>query len=295
MQSDWLDRTEYPFESRFLQLDAGRLHYIDEGQGAPIVFVHGTPTWSFLYRHLIRDLSRDYRCIAPDNLGFGLSDKPAGADYSFAAHSRNLAALIDHLGLREITLVVHDLGGPIGLGYALDHPEQISRLVISNTTLWPMVGEFAVPPVGKLFGTAIGRFLYLRLNVSPRALLPMVYADRTKLTPAIHQHYIAPFPQPDDRHAMFSFAREISSGAPSLAALWERRASIADIPALLIWGMKDVAFGPRYLARWQSFLPNARSLSLPNVGHFAQEEAPAEMIAAMRSFMHVSNQLDVLR
>lgn len=285
MESSWLDRTEYPFESHSLPVNDGRMHYIDVGQGAPIVFVHGTPTWSFLYRHLISDLARDHRCIAADNLGFGLSDKPAAADYSFAAHTRNLTSLVDHLGLREFTLVVHDLGGPIGLGYALDHPERISRLVLFNTTLWPMAGEFAAPPLAKLFGTAVGRFLYLNLNISPRTLLPMVYGDRAKLTPSIHQHYLAPFPRPDDRHALYSFAREMAAGAPSLAGLWERRATIANIPALLIWGMKDPAFGPRFLARWQSFFPNARSLSLPDAGHLVQEEAPAEVVAAMRSFV----------
>src|SRR5262249_20412588 len=130
--TDWIDRTEYPFTSRYLDLDAGRMHYVDEGEGHPIVMVHGTPDWSFLYRHLIKPLSVGYRCIAPDHLGFGLSDKPIGWGYRPADHARNLRALIDHLGLERYTLVVHDFGGPIGLACAIERPEQVERLVISN-------------------------------------------------------------------------------------------------------------------------------------------------------------------
>jgi haloalkane dehalogenase len=285
MEPVWLDREAYPFAHRHLDVDGGRMHYIDEGQGEPIVFVHGTPVWSFLYRHLIRDLSREYRCIALDHIGFGLSDKPAGWSYSFAAHSRNLAALIRHLNLGSFTLVVHDLGGPIGLAYALENPDQIRQLAIFNTVMWPMRGEFAVPPIGKLFGSPLGRLLYLRANISARALLPLVYGDRTKLTPQIHRQYIAPFPRPDDRHGMFAFAREISAGAPALASLWERRAAIQHIPAMLLWGMKDVAFPPHYLARWQSFFSNVQTVTFPGAGHFVQEEEPNLALAALRPFV----------
>ena len=169
---EWLDRAAYPFTARYLNVDGGRMHYVDEGSGEPLVFVHGTPTWSFLYRHLIRALTPTYRCIAADNIGFGLSDKPADWGYDFAAHTRNLTHLFDRLSLGRFTLFVHDLGGPIGLAFALAHPERISRLVIANTTLWPLEGAFAPPAAAKLFSTALGRFLYLRMNVSPRTLLP---------------------------------------------------------------------------------------------------------------------------
>jgi pimeloyl-ACP methyl ester carboxylesterase len=285
MQPAWLDHQAYPFSPNYLEVDGGRMHYIDEGEGEPIVFVHGTPAWSFLYRHLIRDLSRDHRCIAMDHIGFGLSDKPAGWGYRFADHAANLAALIRHLGLGRFTLVVHDLGGPIGLSYALDNPGQIERLILFNTVMWPMQGEFAVPPVGRLFGTALGRLLYLRANISARALLPLVYSDRSKLTPAIHRQYTAPFPRPDDRHGMYAFAREIAAGAPSLAGLWERRAAIQDIPALLLWGMKDLAFPQPYLARWQSTMRDARTVTFPGAGHFVQEEEPAGALEAIRQFV----------
>lgn len=285
MTPSWLDREAYPFAPHFAEVDGGQMHYVDEGTGEPILFVHGTPSWSFLYRHLIKELRADHRCVAPDHIGFGLSAKPPGWGYSFAEHARNLAALIERLDLGQFTLVAHDLGGPIALAYALDHPERIARLALFNTYMWPMEGEFAVPPVGKLFGGPIGRFLYLQMNVSARSLLPMIYGDRAKLTPAIHSQYLGPFPTPADRHGMYAFARQVAAGSPWCAGLWERREALAGIPAQLIWGMKDVAFGPKYLARWREALPQAQVLELPQAGHFAQEEAPAEALAALRRLL----------
>jgi pimeloyl-ACP methyl ester carboxylesterase len=285
MDTSWVDREAYPFAPHLLATDGGQVHYIDEGAGEPIVFVHGTPAWSFLYRHLVRELRRDYRCIAFDHLGFGLSAKPPAWGYSFADHTRTMAALLEHLRLTSFTLVAHDLGGPIALRYALDHPGRIARLALFNTTMWPMEGEFAVPPVGKLFGGPLGRLLYLRLNASARWLLPMVYGDKRKLTEAIHEQYIAPFPRPDDRHGMYAFARQLAEGAPALGDLWARRAALAEIPALLVWGMKDVAFGPAYLARWREALPQAEVVELPNAGHFVQEEAPEVALDALRRLM----------
>lgn len=285
MQPPWLDRAAYPFVSHALDVDGGAMHYIDEGVGEPILFVHGTPTWSFLYRHLIQALRTEYRCIAPDHIGFGLSAKPPGWGYRFADHGANLATLIERLELGRFTLVAHDLGGPIALSYALDHPEQVARLVLFNTFMWPLEGAFAVPAVGKLFGGPIGRFLYLRLNASARALLPLVYGDRRKLTPQIHRQYLAPFPRPADRHGMYAFAQQMAAGAPWCAGLWERRAALTRIPTRLIWGMRDPAFGPAYLDRWRELLPEAEVLELPGAGHLVQEEAPTEALSVLRHFL----------
>lgn len=285
MTPSWLDREAYPFAPHYLEVDGGAMHYLDEGEGEPILFIHGTPTWSFLYRHLITALRDEYRCIAPDHIGFGLSAKPPTWGYSFADHARNLATLIERLGLRQFTLVAHDLGGPVALSYALDNPGRVARLALFNTFMWPMEGEFAVPAVGKLFGGPIGRFLYLQLNASARALLPMVYGDRSKLTPAIHNQYLGPFPTPADRHGMYAFAQQVSAGSQWTAGLWERRAALRELPTQLIWGLKDVAFGPKYLARWREVLPQAQVLELPSAGHFVQEEEPAAALAALRGLL----------
>lgn len=282
MDTAWVDRAAYPFAPHYDEVDGGLMHYLDEGTGEPIVFVHGTPVWSFVYRHLVRELRQDHRCIAPDHIGFGLSAKPPGWGYQFADHARNLAALIDRLGLDSFTLVVHDLGGPIGLSYALDNPGRVKRLLLCNSFMWPMVDEFAVPAAGKLFGGPLGRFLYLNLNASARSLLPLVYGDRSKLTPAIHRQYLAPFPRPDDRHGMYAFAQQMASGAHWTAGLWERRAALAELPARIVWGMKDVAFAPKFLARWRTVLPQAEVSELPGAGHFVQEEAPDACVDALR-------------
>jgi len=171
----WLDRSAYPFRPHYFDVGEGRLHYVDEGSGSPVVLVHGTPTWSFLWRRLIPHLvATGHRVIAPDHLGFGLSDKPRGAGYRPEDHARRLAVLLDALELSDVTLVVHDVGGPIGLSYALDRPERVSRLVILNSWLWPLDDDPVIAKGSRLASGLLGRFLYTWLNFSPRFLIPPV-------------------------------------------------------------------------------------------------------------------------
>src|ERR1022692_4366977 len=132
----WLDRAEYPFSSHYFQLPMGRMHYVDEGHGDPIVMLHGNPGWSFEFRNIIKELSKTHRCIAPDHIGFGLSDKPVNWDYLPINQAANFEKLMDSLDLKNITMIVKDWGGPIGLSYAIKHPEKIKKLVILNTWLW---------------------------------------------------------------------------------------------------------------------------------------------------------------
>ena len=138
----WVDREAYPFRSRFIELASGRrVHYIDEGEGDVVLFVHGTPTWSFEWRHVIRALARTHRCVAMDNLGFGLSDRPRDFDYCPESHARMLRAFVERLGLNDVTLVVHDFGGPIGLPLALHEPSIVRRLVVFNTWMWSFADD----------------------------------------------------------------------------------------------------------------------------------------------------------
>jgi haloalkane dehalogenase len=287
MEIPWLDRTAYPFSHHTLNVDGGRMHYVDEGSGEPILFVHGSAAWSFVYRHLIHDLRQEYRCVAPDHLGFGLSAKPAGWGYRLADHARNLAALIDHLGLRRFTLVVHDVGGPIGLSYALDHPERVSRLLILNTFCWPLRGSFALAPgpIAALLRGPIGRLSITRFNTELRVLIPLVYGDRAKLTPAIYRQYLAPLATAEDRHGLFAFAEQVFSGAGWSEGLWERRGAMAGLPAAIVWGIHDPLFGRQFLARWREALPSAEVVTLPGAGHFVQEEEPAEVTQALRRLL----------
>ena len=167
---EWIDRSAYPFAPHYLDLPMGRMHYVDEGAGSPIVMVHGTPTWSFLYRKLIAGLARNHRVIAPDNIGFGLSDKPAGWSYRPRDHAANITALVEHLGLRDATLMVHDFGGPIGLAHAIEHPGSVARIVMFNTWMWSLRGNPTVEKASRIVSGPVGKFLYTRMNFSPTSL-----------------------------------------------------------------------------------------------------------------------------
>lgn len=283
-RNDWVDANLYPFRSHFVDVGPGRLHYIDEGAGPVIVMVHGTPTWSLLYRAFIRDLSRDHRVVAIDHLGFGLSDKPAGWSHRPEDHARNLELLIDRLGLRDITLVVHDFGGPIGLAYAIEHPENVRALVLFNTWMWSLRGTRS-ERVSKLMGGRIGRFLYQRLNVSPRVLVKAAFGDKRKLTKEVHRHYIDALPTPASRRGPWILARELGGSSDWYENLWLRRDRITDKPVLLLWGMKDPAFQPTALDRWKGAFTNARIVEFPGAGHFVQEEAPDVSVREIRSFL----------
>jgi haloalkane dehalogenase len=278
----WLDRALYPFESHWFETPEGRMHYVDEGEGRPILFVHGTPSWSFEWRHALRELRGEQRVIAPDQLGFGLSDKPALAAYEPADHARRLLALVRKLDLHDITLVVHDFGGPIGLPVLLEEPARVRALVVLNSWAWPHAHDPKVRRLSALVASPIGRFLYTWLNASPRWLVPASLVQRTSFTRAVHRHYVAPFAHRSERSAPWVLGRALAAADPYYATLWERRAILRTVPTSLVWGMRDPAFGPAYLEQWQAALPEARIHALPNVGHFPQEEAPELLLAALR-------------
>jgi len=282
----WVDRDAYPFRSRWLELAEGKIHYVDEGDGEPVLFVHGTPTWSFEYRHLIAALRGGHRCIAVDHLGFGLSDRPAAADYTPEAHAARLRAFVDKLGLRRFTLVVHDFGGPIALPLALDDPDRVERLVVLNSWMWSFADDPEMTKRARMVSGALGRFLYRRLNASLRLIVPSAYGDRRKLTKAIHRQYLAAFPDADSRErVLWALARALTGSSAFYEGLWQRRQRLAAIPTLIVWGMKDTAFRPHLLARWRRALPHATVVELAEAGHWPHEEQPEGVIGALRAFV----------
>jgi haloalkane dehalogenase len=300
-----VDRAAYPFADRWIDLPAGRMHYVDEGPGAPgtagteggargdaaggaLLFVHGTPTWSFEWRHPIRALSGAIRCVAPDHLGFGLSERPAAFPYTPEAHAENLAAFVRALDLRDITLVVHDFGGPIGLPLALAGDGRVKRLVVINSWMWSFAGDKAMERLGRLAGTGLWRFLYRHANLSLKMLMPYAYGDKRRLTPAIHAQYLARFPDADSRgRVLWALAKSLLGSGAHYASLWDRRADLARLPALIVWGLKDRAFPPPFLARWKEVLPGARVVELAGAGHWPQEEEPEAVAAALRGFLGI--------
>lgn len=281
----WIDRDEYPFGSRYLEVPGGRLHYVDEGSGPPVVMVHGNPAWSFLYRDLIRRLRGEYRCVAMDHLGFGLSDKPEGWSYHPADHAANVAALIGHLELERVTLVVQDWGGPIGLSYAAARPGNVARVVIMNTWAWPVDRDPYYIAFSGFMGGPIGRTLIRRRNFFAKTLMPRLFGDRSRLTAAVHEHYLRPLATPADREGCLTLPGHIVSAAPWLTKVWDGVGRLGDRPVLIVWGMKDVAFREKELERWEAAFPAARVVRLEGVGHFVQEEAPDQLGDAVAAFL----------
>ena len=276
----WVDLREYPFESREFVADGGTLRYVDEGAGPPVVMVHGTPTWSFMYRHLIVALRDRFRCVAPDNLGFGLSDRPRGVSYRPQDQARRLGALIDALGLKDLTLVVHDFGGPIGLAHALDRAEGVRALVLFNTWMWSFEGERRFELFGRALSSPVGRLLYERFAFSVNVLFRHAVADRSRYTRAVHAHYLKAL----SGHATGAYAREVIGSSAWYDGLWRRRERLARIPALLIWGMKDPAFGA-CLGRWRGVFERVEVVELPDVGHAPAEERGPESAAMIARFL----------
>ena len=282
----WLDRDDYPFLSRYFQVPGGRLHYIDEGTSDHVlVMVHGNPTWSYSWRNLIKALSSEYRCIAVDHLGFGLSDKPVGWDYFPESHAENLQRLLDSLGIKSATVIVEDWGGPIGLSYAINHPDIVRSFVVMNTWMWPLNGDVYYEGFSRFMGSFLGRFLIRRYNFFARVVAKQAYGDKRKLTASIQKHYQSPLATPEDRMGSAVFPKRILKSGPWLKSLWERRERIASKPSLVLWGLKDIAFREKELNTWKEALHDAEVHAFEGVGHFVQEEAAEEILPKIRAFI----------
>lgn len=280
----WLDISEYPFEAHYLDIDGHRLHYIDEGQGQTLLFVHGTPSWSFDYRNVIKNLRGSYRCLALDHIGFGLSDKPADYDYSTQKHALTLERFVLEKQLKDITLVVHDFGGPIGFDFALRNPQRVKSIVVLNSWLWSSEGEPDFIRLKRILKSPFLPFLYRYLNFSPRFILPGSFGDH-KLPKRILKQYTRPFADRTQRYGALAFAKALLNDQAWFEQLWNRRQALTDKPLLLLWGMKDPVLKPRYLHKFQSGFPHARTVELPTCGHFPQEEQPEAVSKALLDFL----------
>lgn len=280
----WLDTESYPFEHQYLELDAGTMHYVDEGEGEVILFVHGTPTWSFLYRDYIKSFSATHRCIAIDHLGFGLSDKPTDFSGKPQDHARNLETFILELDLKDITLVVHDFGGPIGLAAAIEQPDRIQRIVLANSWLWATRDDPATLEIDKLLNSELGEQYYLDMNFSAQVLLKQAFYDSTKLSEDVHQQYTSPFPDRDSRLAMLNIGKALVGESDWYQKQWEQLDKLENKEWLFLWGKHDPFLNIGYLDRWKARFPNVKFHTLES-GHFIQEEQPEESIRLIREFI----------
>jgi haloalkane dehalogenase len=276
--SSWIDRQLYPFQPHTLGLDAGEMHYVDEGQGRPVVLVHGAPAWSFLYRELIRGLAPRAHCVAPDLLGFGLSDTPAGWEHTPEAHARSLRALIERLELRDITLVVQGDGGPIGLAYAVEQPRNVRQIVLINTWAWPLEGG----PRQQL-QAALGGLRYRLPGLAEQTL--QLGGARGGAARQVREHYLRPLRSAQTRRAAAAMARQRSASAGWYADLWQRSARLRSTPALVLWGQRDRSLPPDTLDRWRAALFEAQIMAFADAGALLPEDQGAALAPVVGHFL----------
>jgi len=280
--------------SKILHTAAGEMAYTDVGDGAPVVLLHGNPTSARLWRALIDTLTPQYRCIAPDYLGFGRSEAPSQFSYRPPAHATHVETLLRRLDLTDITLVLHDWGGPIGLSYALRHPTTVRRLVLTNTWAWPLDRRPLIRLASGLLGTRMGRLLIERGNAFARVVMPLTLGrspveEGLPEWPTWIAAYADALDTPVRRRACWMFARSLIRETAWLRALWTRRSRLRDCPALLCWGRADPAFGGgTTLQRWQALFAEAQTHCWSHVGHYVPEEKGEALAARVQSFLHAT-------
>jgi haloalkane dehalogenase len=282
-EQSWPDPGTWGWAPRWVEVGGGRLHYVRAGTGPRVIFVHGTPTWSYEWRHALRSLEETHEVIAVDHLGFGRSDRPAEAEYTPEAHAARFRDAMSALvPAGPVSLVLHDFGGPIALDWVLDHAERLSHLIIVNSWMWPPQEDPTLRRAAKLAGSGVFRLLYRYANASLRLIMPSAYGDRSRLTPEIHRQYLAVFPDADGRErVLFALARSLVGSSHYYADLWARRHRLAGVPVTIVWGMKDSAFKPALLERWREGVPHAVVREIPDAGHWPHEESPDAFVAAV--------------
>ncbi|MCA9610600.1 MAG: alpha/beta fold hydrolase [Myxococcales bacterium] len=282
----------YPFEPKRFDLDGLTMSYLDEGAGPPVVMVHGNPTWSFYYRRLVSALSPTHRCIVPDHIGMGLSDKPGDDRYEYTLARRvdDLERLLDHLELDEpVTLIVHDWGGMIGMAWAARHPERIARLVIMNTAAFPLPADRRFHAPLRLTRTPVGGLLVRRFNAFAVAATRLC-VTRRPLAPEVRDAYTAPYDSWDHRIATLRFVQDIPLGPDDpgyaiVAATRDQLHRFRSTPTLILWGEKDFVFDAPFLREWREHLPEARVVRFPTSGHYVLEDAHEEIVPLVTQFV----------
>lgn len=284
MRPAWVDEKLFPFESHFVDVKGARVHYIDEGEGPAFLGLHGNPTWSFLYRHIVGSLKDRFRCIALDYTGFGLSTAPAGYGYTVAEHARVVQSFVEQLDLRDVTLMVQGWGGPIGFWVATREPDRFRAFVIGNTWAWPITGQRSIEWFSKILGSdVLGGLLVKRADLFVN-LFMRGGIKRRKLTRGEWAMYKAPHPTPASRVPVHVMPREILGAHALLAEVERGLDSVAGKPALIVWADKDQGFKQPQRLRWERTFANHRTEILRGASHYLQEDAPDEIVAAIRDW-----------
>lgn len=285
-------RAQYPFASHAADIGGLRMHYLDEGSGSPILAVHGNPSWSFYWRSLVANLSETHRVIAPDHIGMGLSDKPSRSTYPFTLRRRidDLTAFVDGLGLSEpITLIVHDWGGAIGCGWAVENPDRVRKLVITNTAAFGLPSGKAMPALlSAARSKGLGEAAVLYANAFLRGAVQIGTTQR--LDSETKAGYLAPYDSPAHRRAVLEFVKDIPLSSnhrsyETLTAVSDSLDRLSHVPMLICWGAKDFVFDDHFLSEWQRRFPDAAVERYAEAGHFVLEDAGEQMLGSIREFL----------
>ena len=287
VRPDWVSDEMFPFESRFVDTPRGHvMHYVDEGAGAPIVFVHGNPAWSFEFRHLIDGLRSDFRCIAADHIGFGLSSRSQRKeDHHPSAHAEAFSALMANLDVRDVTLFMTDWGGPIGLDFARRYPDRVKRIVIANTWCWPVNRDLHFRFFSAMMASPLGQYLIKKRNYFVNGVMPRAVGAKGAIGDEAMEHYRQAQPSPDERAANAALPGHIVGATEWLQEIWDERPAFTSKPALVLWGNKDIAFRTKELDQWRAELTDCEVHEFADCGHFLAEEVPDRIVPLLRAFM----------
>ncbi len=280
---------EYPFTSHYAEIGGHRLHYLDEGEGAVVVAVHGNPTWSFYYRNVVSYLKKSFRVIALDNMGCGFSDKPQDYPYTLERHIQNLTELLTLLKIERCSFIVHDWGGAIGLGYTVRNPAKIEKLIVLNTAAfrsrripfrirlcrWPVIGDILV--------RGCNGFAW------PATFM----AVTKKMASQTRDYYLLPYDTWKNRIAIHRFVQDIPLASshpsyPTLVAIEEGLKELQDlnIPMLLLWGGQDFCFTRDFFEEWRNRFPQAESYMFEDFGHYVLEDGSKVLLPLISNFLN---------
>ncbi|MGI6514368.1 MAG: alpha/beta fold hydrolase [Syntrophomonadales bacterium] len=291
-------RNQYPFQAHYLKVNERIMHYLDEGDGEPILLLHGNPTWTFLYRKFIPILvEAGYRVVSPDLIGLGMSEKPCNDYYnSLLHHTSNLDQLVTKLGLKNVTLVMQDWAGPIGLGYAIRRRENVKAMLLMSTWAWTDVSPFhsSIFPWRMMHAPVVGPYFLQRRNALTERGLWLSVVNRERMTDEVIDGYRFHMQSYDERGAFLRFPRMIPLGEQNkentgydIIKQIEEQLPGLDIPALIIWGEPDDVFPKEWAQRFYEILPRAEKPIYVKAKHFIQEDEPEficqELIRFLRS------------
>lgn len=280
---DWVDYEMFPFESRFVEVDGNVVHYVDEGSGPTLLMLHGNPTWSFLWREVIRILRAQFRCIALDYPGFGLSTARTGYRYLPEEHAEIVTAFAEAHDIQGATLIGQDWGGPIGLASALRRPGTFDRLVFANSWAWPTNGDLYFEFFSRIGGSGPLRLTARHVDLVVNTFVPMGHRRR-KPTPAEMAHYRLAQSTPARRQASAILPRRITASRDFFTGIEAGLASIAHLPTLIVWGGADMVFRPKERERLEASFPRHTTVVIDDAGLYVGSDAPAQFAGAVQDW-----------